>query len=74
MLCYIGQNSMVIMMFHSLFINLGKRIFSELYFASLFEMVFCIAMCVPCIELVNRYVPSLAGHSQKSEKWFLLKQ
>lgn len=74
LLCYIGQNSMVIMMFHSLFIDIAKKIFSGLRFTSFFEMVFCIVMCVPCIELVNRYVPSLAGHSQRSEKWFLLKQ
>lgn len=72
-LCYLGQNSMVIMMFHSLFINTGKKIFSGIRLDALFETIFCIVMCVPCIELVNRYVPSLAGHAQKSEKWFVLK-
>lgn len=74
LLCYLGQNSMVIMMFHSLFINAGKMFFSDLRLNALFETVFCLAMCVPCIELVNRYVPSLAGHVQRSEKLFVLKQ
>ncbi len=73
-LCYLGQNSMVIMMFHSLFINTGKKIFLEMPPTALFGTIFCIAMCVPCIELVNRYVPSLTGHTQRSEKWFVLKQ
>lgn len=70
---YIGQNSMVIMMFHSLFIGIGRRIFSGLLLAPLFETVFCIVICVLPVELVNRYVPSLAGRSQRNEKWFLLK-
>lgn len=74
LLCYLGQNSMVIMMFHSLFIRTGKRIFSGFCFASPLAMVFCIVMCVPCIELVNRYVPSLTGHSCRNETWFVVKQ
>lgn len=64
---------MVIMMFHSLFISIGKKLFSGLVFAPLFETAFCIAICVLLVELVNRYVPSLAGRSQRNEKWFLLK-
>lgn len=74
LLRYIGQNSMVIMMFHSLFISIGERIFSGLLFAPLFETAFCIVMCVLPVELINRYIPSLVGRSQRNEKWFLLKE
>lgn len=71
---YLGQNSIVIMMFHSLFIHISARIFTGGGLASLARTVFCIVLCVPCIELVNRYVPSLAGRPQGNPKWFFIKE